>query len=249
MVAALAACAGGGSRPDGQSGNEAVDKVVDPSLIMAARAAEGEHDYLAAAKHYRTLYRRHPENRQLLLALARTLRYAGMPQDSITLLNAHLEQHGDDATALTELGKAYLASDRANVAVRFLREARALEPQNWEIHSALGVAYDYLGDHAAAQEAYGVALTLSPNNPTVLNNLALSHAQAGEIDAAIERLRQAMEQPSATPQMRQNLALLLALRGDLETAKRMTYKDLPETMIRDNVAFYRLLTESRREQP
>ena len=84
----------------------------------------------------------------------------------------------DDARVVGEYGKTLAAMGRATDAVKFLTRAQQLQPNDWTIYSALGVAYDQLGDQKNAQVAYEHALALKPDEPSVLNNYALSRMLA-----------------------------------------------------------------------
>lgn len=222
--------------------------VIDASLRSGAEQAEAAHDYPAAAEQYRTLLSRHPQDVSLALTLGRMLRYAGKPQEAAELMKSVIARQGKSAPVLAELGKDYLAADQLPLAVSILGEARDLAPQDWQHYSALGVAYDYQEKSKEAQEAYRAGLAVSPGNPVLLNNLGLSQAQAGGLDEAIATFRQAVDSPQATAQMRQNLALLLALKGDLNGAERMARKDLPPEVVRDNVAYFKMLNDRVRTE-
>ncbi|MBF0325443.1 MAG: tetratricopeptide repeat protein [Alphaproteobacteria bacterium] len=217
-----------------------LSEAVEPSLRQAAREAEASYDYRSAVQHYRALLDRHPDDQRLALSLARNLRFSGASQGAIDLLNS-LAGSERSALVLAELGKAYLAADRLGLALRTLQEAQAKAPKNWEIVSALGVAYDYQEQWDKAQAAYLTALAINPDNPVVLNNLGLSRAQSGDLDGALDALRQANEQPAAKAQVRQNYALLLALKGDVTAAERMARKDLTAEQAKGNGQFYRQL--------
>lgn len=226
------------------NGGGILGDVIEPSLRNAATAAESSYDYRAAANHYRALLERHPNDATIAMSFARNLRFSGSPQEAIEVLKRLNEVHGPNAVALLELGRAHLAADQLNLAVRYLTEAKTLAPGSWEVRSTLGVAHDYSGKHAEAQAEYAEALTLSPDNPAILNNLGLSLAQTGDLDGALAVLRKAVDQPSATAQVRQNLALALALKGDSAAAERLARKDLPPAMAADNAGYYRLLATS-----
>ncbi len=237
LAALAAACAA----PEAQRGDAGLKGVVEPTIMMSAVAAEANMDYEAAASHYRNLLRRDPGNRDLALRRARVMRYAGQHAQAVALLTPLATEADAAAPVLLEMGKAHLAADHLNLALRFLRAARDAAPGDWETHSALGIALDYKLDHADAQQSYLEALGLTPNNPVVLNNLGLSQAQTGDLAGAIETLRRAADQPTASPQVRQNLALLLALNGDPDGAERLARMDLPREMVRENVNYYRAL--------
>jgi Flp pilus assembly protein TadD len=237
----LAACAGGPS----PAGDDRLADAVEPSLRAAAASAEAARDYKGAAQHWGTLYQRHPRNADIALSLARSLRYAGQPQQSADIMQAQLEARPADADLLTELGKDYLAADRVKLALGILEQARAAAPGRWDVHSALGVALDNAGRYDEAIQAYARALALSPDNPRVLNNMGLSQALAGKLDDAVATLSRAADHPRASSQVRQNLAVLLALKGDGAQAEKLQRQDLPPEMARNNAAILRALAGQR----
>ena len=239
-VAGLAACAGQADN------NKASNAVIDEMSRSAALAADSSRDYEAAAGNWNILFQRHPEDLSLALNLARDLRYSGHLQQAIDVAAPFIDQHGPSAEMLAELGKDYLAANRLGLAERTLRQAAEAAPKDWRILSALGVAVDYQGDHAKAQEAYVRALSNSPDNPVLLNNLGLSQAQNGQLSEALATLRRAADQPAATAQVRQNLALIEALSGDPEAAERLSRQDLSPEMARANAGYFKMLAGAQR---
>jgi Flp pilus assembly protein TadD len=210
--------------------------------LKAGQQAEATYNYSDAVNIYQGLHAAKPDDPQLALSLARNLRFAGQPQNAIAILSQLIGKQGRTAPLLTELGKAYLAADQDNLALPTLLEAKEQAPNDWEILSTLGVAYDYQGNYADAREAYAEALIASPSNPAVLNNLALSQASSGDLDGAIATLEQAIDQPAASAQTRQNLALLMALKGDPDAAERLARKDLPPDVADNNNAYFRMIS-------
>jgi Flp pilus assembly protein TadD len=246
LSVALAGCAVAPS-PHDDSGPTPEQKAnVEPALRQAAMLAERNASYGEAAQHYAALHGKYPQDKQITLALARNLRFAGNPQQAIAVLNSNPAAQGEPLTLL-ELGKDYLAADQLNLAKPTLERARSAAPLNWEILSSLGVVYDYNGDYEQAQQQYDAALFLDPENPTVLNNKALSLAQQGRLDEAVKTMKIATDQPSASAQARQNLALLMALKGDAGAAERLARKDLPPAVAEANIEYYKSL--STLEQP
>jgi len=240
LVLALTACAGGGGAAK-TGGMQATAEAVDQSSRAAALAAESSGDYQTAAVSWQGLLDRHPDDADIALHLARSLRYTGQIQPATDLLNRLIGKYGRTAPLLTELGKSYLAGDRLGLASRTLTEAATLAPQDWQVLSALGVAEDYQGHYDAAQAAYQRALAVSPDNPVILNNLGLSQAQSGKLAAARATLERAADQPTANAQVRQNLALIKALSGDVSGAERLNRQDLSPDAVRANGAYYRSL--------
>jgi Flp pilus assembly protein TadD len=216
----------------------AVDPSLETTLRKAATDAEATYNYGEAAQHYATLLEKYPNDQDILLAVARNLRYAGSPQQAIAVVTKSISKSGPKEPLLIELGKDYLASDQLNLAISVLQQARESDPNNWQILSALGVAQDYQGNYKDAQATYMSGLKLSANNPVLLNNYALSLAESGQLDAAIAALQTAIALPTATTQTRQNLALMLALKGDNDGAARLIRSDLPPDMAQNNITYY-----------
>ncbi len=212
---------------------------VEPTIRQAALLAERNGNYGEAVQHYAALRKRHPDDKAIMMSLARNLRFSGNAQQAIGVLNSNGASTSTDAIMLLELGKAYLAADQLNLAKPTLERARTSAPLNWEILSALGVVYDYEGKYDQAQEQYDAALFLAPDNATILNNKALSLAQEGQLDEAVATMELAIDSPQAGAQTRQNLALLMALKGDAQAAERLARKDLPPTMADVNIEYYR----------
>jgi Flp pilus assembly protein TadD len=210
--------------------------------LQAAQQAEASYNYNDAVGIYQGLYVQNPNDMDLGLNLARNMRFSGRAQNAIVVIGQLIAKQGRTPALLAELGKAYLAADQDNLALPTLLEAKEKAPNDWEILSTLGVAYDYQGNYADARVAYAEALIASPSNATVLNNLALSQASSGDLDGAIATLEQAIDQPSASAQTRQNLALLMALKGDSDAAERLARKDLPPDVADNNNAYFRMIS-------
>jgi Flp pilus assembly protein TadD len=119
----------------------------------------------------------------------------------------------DDARVLGEYGKTLIAMGRNDDALAFLERAVELQPRDWSLFSAQGVAYDQKGEFLAAQAAYGRALQLKPGDPTVLSNAALSHVQTGDLDGAEALLMQASPSSAEFPRIASNLALVRSLKN------------------------------------
>jgi Flp pilus assembly protein TadD len=115
---------------------------------------------------------------------AQLLRLASQYPEAIKHLSQLMMVAADDPRVITEYGKTLASMGRASDAVNFLTRAQQLQPADWTIYSAMGVAYDQLGDQKNAQNAYEHALALKPGEPSVLNNYALSRMLAKDPEAA-----------------------------------------------------------------
>ncbi|MFO1246970.1 MAG: hypothetical protein U1E93_01835 [Alphaproteobacteria bacterium] len=109
---------------------------------------------------------------------AQALRLSGNYPEAIRHLSQLMMVASDDARVVSEYGKTLAAMGRAQDAVNFLTRAGQLQPTDWTVASALGVAYDQLGNQKDAQIAYEHALALKPGEPSVLSNYALSRMLA-----------------------------------------------------------------------
>jgi Flp pilus assembly protein TadD len=212
-------------------------------LRTAAITSQGSYNYPAAVNYYQSLYSRDPNNMEALLGLAQNLRYIGSAPQAVTMLREAMLQEAwaDDAVLRAELGKVLVASGQTSEAIASLSETSLMIPDDWEVFSVLGIAYDLNGDSENAHISYRKALAISPNNISVINNLALSLALSGAIDAGIDLLVKAASLPDAVVHIRQNLALMYAMKGDLDRAQALAERDLPPEMVEHNVAFYQQL--------
>ena len=109
---------------------------------------------------------------------AQMLRLAGASPEAIRHLSQLMMVAADDPRVVSEYGKTLAQMGRASDAVNFLTRATQLSPTDWTLYSAMGVAYDQIGNQKQAQAAYEHALTLHPGEVSVLNNYALSRMLA-----------------------------------------------------------------------
>jgi Flp pilus assembly protein TadD len=109
---------------------------------------------------------------------AQMLRQAGNYQEALNHLSQLMLVAADDPRIVSEYGKTLASMGRADEAEKFLTRAQQLQPNDWTVYSALGVAYDEIGNQKAAQINYERALSLKPGEPSVLNNYALSRMLA-----------------------------------------------------------------------
>jgi Flp pilus assembly protein TadD len=119
----------------------------------------------------------------------------------------------DNGLVLGEYGKNLTAQGRSDDALAFLERAIELQPGDWTLYSAQGMAYDQKANYRAAQASYARALVMKPGEPTILNNAALSYMQAGDLDNAEKLLLQVGPGSLDYPRIAQNLALVQSLRA------------------------------------
>jgi Flp pilus assembly protein TadD len=142
---------------------------------------------------------------------------------------------------MAEAGKVKLATGQVEDAITLLKGAVAADAKDWKSRSALGLAYDRVGEYDRAEESYREALALAPDSASVLNNYALSRAMANDLAGARELLQRAAASPTADMRVRQNLALVYALSGDMAKAEELTRHDLPPALVSETLDYYRQL--------
>lgn len=219
------------------------------SLNQAAISSELSGDHISAASHYQNLLKRQPDNKEILLGLARNLRYTGNGRTAVEIMKSFAIQYSDDPAFLIEFGKAKLAVSEAQGAIQYLKKAIEKGGDDWQAYSALGIGYDLLQSYAEAWEAYEKALALSGNNPAVINNMALSAALNGKLPLAISVLENAPLEARRHPQIRLNLALLYGIKGDLKKAEALSRMELDEKAVRNNLAIYNRFSAGRGKTP
>lgn len=140
---------------------------------------------------------------------AREQRLAGHYDEAVRTLSQLMLVASDDPNVVGEYGKTLAEKGRAQEAVQFLTRAVTLQPVEWSFYSALGVAYDQVGDQNSARTAYEQALKLKPNDPSVLNNYALSRMMANDPDMARRLIAQAQSAGGASdPKIARNIELV-----------------------------------------
>jgi Flp pilus assembly protein TadD len=118
----------------------------------------------------------------------------------------------DDARVVGEYGKVLVQQGHPQTALPYLKRAAEMQPKDWTLFSAMGVAYDQTDDHTHARLAYEHALQLAPNQPAILNNLAVSHMLGGDLAGAKKLLAQAAAAGSQDPKIVNNGGVLASLK-------------------------------------
>ena len=142
---------------------------------------------------------------------AMALRGRGDYAGATKILSQLLLVAPDNSRVIGEYGKNLVQQGRPKEALDFLKRAVQLQPGDWSLYSALGVAYDQTGDYADAKLAYQQALAIKPGDAGVLNNYALSRMQANDLSSARQLMAQASAGGAADPKIAQNVALLASL--------------------------------------
>ncbi len=151
------------------------------------------------------------------VAKAQALRRAGKLTEAASALAQLMLVAPDDARVVGEYGKVMAQEHRGEDALAFLTRAVELQPNDWTLYSALGVAYDENNNPKAAAGAYQRALALKPGDATVLNNYAMSKMLAGDMTGA--QMLFAQTQGTSDPRVANNAAMLAEIEAG--TARRI----------------------------
>ncbi len=149
-------------------------------------------------------------NLETSIQQAQALRLSGNYAEAIRHLSQLMMVASDDPGVVSEYGKTLAAMGRAQDAVNFLTRAGQLQPTDWTVFSALGVAYDQIGSQKDARGAYEHALTLKPGEPSILSNYALSRMLANDPAMARNLASRAEAANAAAPDAKiaANIALI-----------------------------------------
>ncbi|MGH6829441.1 MAG: tetratricopeptide repeat protein [Rhizomicrobium sp.] len=161
---------------------------------------------------------------------ARSDRLAGRYDEAIRVLSQLMLVAADDPRVVGEYGKTLAEKGRGQEAAQFLTRATELQPRDWSLYSALGVAYDELGRQDLADKAYVRALSLKPAEPSILNNYALSRLMAKDPATARQLMAEAERAGGASdPKIARNIALVKALAVPAQVEKAAAASDpLPQ---------------------
>jgi type IV pilus assembly protein PilF len=85
-----------------------------------------------------------------------------------------------------QLGIAYMNQGDLQLAKDKLDRALGQDPGNPDVHSARGMLFARLGDHAKADEEFRTALRETPRNPQVQNNYAVYLCSNGRTDEGVK---------------------------------------------------------------
>jgi len=176
MAIAISACAG---------------KTENMSTGAGANAVEIAQ-YGEAINHFRNLIKQKPDELEAYLGLSRNLRWTGQTDEAAKILEKVRNKFANDGAYLAELGKVRINQGRIEQGINLLGDASEKKPDDWRLHSALGIGFDYLGFYGDAQTSYKRALELCPDDAAVMNNMAISQGLSGSIDRAIITLETAL---------------------------------------------------------
>lgn len=157
--------------------------IADPRLAQAEAGLEGGDPRRAFAIGADMLAEM-PAHVPALLVTGRAALAAGIVEAGRTLLLGALRHSAVDAHFFAglprrevvsphfERGLEYLLARRSDQAIGCFEAALREQPQNWQAHVNLGVAFKQAGRAQEAEDFYRRALSMVPDHPQLLGNLA-----------------------------------------------------------------------------
>ena len=242
----LAGCATGEDARQASAPVKAEDKAAQ--LVGYCQRLQQEGDLANAAGFCDRALEYDPTNKIALLSLARILEQRRAPREAAQAYRAILVLEPDNAEARYGLGKTHVALEQYNLAREQL-ELALQAGSDPRVYNTLGVVHDQLGDHGAAQEVYRRGLGRDSENIPLRTNLGLSMVLSGQHAPGLQLLREVSAMPEAGPDTRQVLAFAYAIAGDMAAAEETALIDLPQDVVRVNLAYYEGLREAGIGEP
>ncbi len=216
-LAGLAACTTGSAADETSAAESAYQQAMEEAVAPATSeeiAFAERSDPLTRANFWAAEYQKNNANAETTVRFLSALRMINSHDRIMEIASSALALHPQNYEIYLELGRSFLANDKASEAAQaFVRSADYSPETDATPLAALGVAFDRLEEHEKAQQAYEIALQREPNRVSTLSNYGMSLALTGRLEDAEKALRKANEQPGANVRVRQNLALVLGLQG------------------------------------
>ncbi len=153
------------------------------------------------------------------------------------------QMSASESEQLRRNGNALIESGKPQDAIILFDKLIESDRQNALAYNGKAVAFDYSGNHLAAQELYKTALSLSPESATIRNNLAMSmimNNQTGQATKLLESLVKNSKDKNPTSHIiRHNLALAYGLSGQHEKATKLNLRYMTKKQAEENIAFYK----------
>jgi Tfp pilus assembly protein PilF len=155
-----------------------------------------------------------------LLTAMMTMTWAqtGYWKNSITLFEHALSVTTENATAHTNLGRAYADKGQIRKALEHYRAALKIDPEFVMAHNNMGKILDGQGKTQEAIRHYLIALQINPDFVLAHNNLGSALDRQGRIREALDHYRMALEIDPDFEVAHNNLGIALENMGSREMA-------------------------------
>lgn len=221
-----------------------IEKLSDPNspsagMIRMAEKMTERSDNAGAVSFYQQALQNDPKSVVARSGLAALLEKMGNKEGAAAQYKEAVKLKPKDGELRRSYGRVLIVLDKPADARDQYEKALDRDSKDVKALNGLGVALDYLSEHEKAQKKYKEALELDPKNINTTNNLAYSYVLSGKPGEAIKLLEPYQKDPAATPALRQNLALAYGLKGMDIDAERVAKMDLPLSLVRANMDYYR----------
>ncbi|MBN1849534.1 MAG: tetratricopeptide repeat protein [Deltaproteobacteria bacterium] len=98
----------------------------------------------------------------------------------------------EKAKATEQLGISHYRQGNLREALRYLLQAKDLDPENPDVHHALALVYRDLNEYDASLTHFEIALNLRPRFPEAWNNLGILYGLLEKWDLAIDAFQKAV---------------------------------------------------------
>ena len=149
-----------------------------------------------------------------------TLRY-NITKKDLTQFASALRHRERDPDKLYQQALYFQRNKKHKLALEVLEELIFTDPSDpsfFKAYNAMGVSYDFIGDHIRAIEAYKRALRLNPDLAYVQNNLGYSFLLQGNLDEAIVAFQKAVSLDYRNHRYHNNLGLAYGKSGQFDKA-------------------------------
>ena len=163
---------------------------------------------------------------------AQDFRANGKLEEAAHALGQLMLMAPDDPRVVSEYGKVLVQENRPQDATEFLKRALQIQSGDWTVYSALGVAYDEMGDNKSAKVAYERALALKPGDPTILNNYARSRFAASDFVSARQLIAEAQAADPKDETIASTVSLVAASRQPIVPAVKAAASNNPLPAVR-----------------
>jgi serine/threonine protein kinase/tetratricopeptide (TPR) repeat protein len=183
-------------------------------MYMDTRETRWAERAVAAAEQGRSIAE---DLLEVRLALASVYQNTGKIAQAIAELRQAVALAPSSDTAYRLLGRAYLAGNNKEEALKAFATAISINPYHWSNYNQLGYAHFTLGDYDKAAAAYLKVIELEPESFSGHNDLGWVYFVTGRYPEAIAELQKALAlQPNADTYL--NLGLAHAYSGKVAEA-------------------------------
>jgi len=185
---------------------------------LEAELLAAQNRLLEAAALYRTAVSRGAVA-GAVIRLNALLTASGRPDEAAAVAQKWISEHPKDVAVRTFLGQQSIGKEDYKTAVKYLRAAADIEPENLAVLNDLAWAMAQSKDAKSVDYAHR-AYRIAPNNPNIVNTYGWALVQSGDSAQGIQMLRKSVDLDPADAGRRLYLAKALLQTGDKSSARK-----------------------------